>query len=567
MKVRPVPFALAAMLAATAAAAPISGTVTDSAGKPIEGVRVRASPLSSRQVSKDFATTGADGRYSLETGLASSTDVIVTFSKPGYYTQGGVGTAGATNLGTALLPLETLDNPQYEWIPARESMMQMGCDSCHGDQRRAWDTSQHAIAAKDPLVLDLYFGTKGGTEVIGGPGFKLDFPNAAGDCPSCHQPLAALKAPGATPLSTQLTGAEAEGVTCEVCHKTRDVEVNTRPGVDGALRIWRPKSGTLFAFGPLDNVLSHPMENSYSPLHRSARLCSACHEYSNANGVPVMETYSEWAETAIGDKAYVCQDCHMRPFATQPKETRTRLVDNDHAWEMGGQTREPSTISRHQFSGALTPELYENAATLEVALTQKGETAEAKVTVANLYTGHALPTGMPFRNILLLVRAVDQAGAPLQLASGGQIPDYGGRYAGSPGKGFAKVLGDDGGNRNVPFWKATKVLEDTRVRPQSRDESTYAFQAPAGYGEVRVSAMLLYRRAFEPLADAKGWPKEDVLMERADQALSLTAPEVVPPPEVTPKPGCSCGAASPIPFALLSLWGLWGLLRRKGARG
>jgi hypothetical protein len=146
----------------------------------------------------------------------------------------------------------------------------------------------------------------------------------------------------------------------------------------------------------------------------------------------------------------------------------------------------------------------------------------------NTNAGHRIPTGETFRNILLLVEASDEKGEPLKQVSGGKVPEWGGTgpraegyYAGLPGKGFALVYADAQGNINVPFWKAVRVISDNRIRPRNTDESVYAFERPKGKGpaEVRVTARLIYRKTFKPLADAKGWKLEDIVMEEASEVL------------------------------------------------
>ena len=57
-----------------------------------------------------------------------------------------------------------------------------------------------------------------------GPGYKLDFPNTAGNCAACHTPLGAVDNPyGVDP--TQLIGVETEGISCDFCHKAWDVRL------------------------------------------------------------------------------------------------------------------------------------------------------------------------------------------------------------------------------------------------------------------------------------------------------------------------------------------------------
>jgi hypothetical protein len=128
--------------------------------------------------------------------------------------------------------------------------------------------------------------------------------------------------------------------------------------------------------------------------------------------------------------------------------------------------------------------------------------------------------------MILVVTATDGQGQALPLLSGPIVPDWGGAQAGLPGKAFAKVLRDvkTGESPVVSYWKQTLIVSDNRIPALGRDTSVYTFSVPSGGEEVNVTAMLLFRRAFTFLVEAKGWEMEDIIMETDAVTLSLRPP-------------------------------------------
>ena len=57
-----------------------------------------------------------------------------------------------------------------------------------------------------------------------GPGYKLDFPDADGNCAACHVPVATARRDSAYEVDpTKLEPIERDGVSCELCHKAGGV--------------------------------------------------------------------------------------------------------------------------------------------------------------------------------------------------------------------------------------------------------------------------------------------------------------------------------------------------------
>jgi hypothetical protein len=123
------------------------------------------------------------------------------------------------------------------------------------------------------------------------------------------------------------------------------------------------------------------------------------------------------------------------------------------------------------------------------------------------------------RSVMLVVQARDSKGNLLTRVEGGQLPEWTGKgnpdqgnYAGLPGAVFARVLADDHGNINVPFWRATRIASDTRIRVKDSVNLKYAFALNDPGDEPSVEASLIYRPVNQPLADLKGWESKDILM-------------------------------------------------------
>jgi hypothetical protein len=104
--------------------------------------------------------------------------------------------------------------------------------------------------------------------------------------------------------------------------------------------------------------------------------------------------------------------------------------------------------------------------------------------------GHAVPTGFPDRNLLLVMQAFD--------GDGRELPCGATRL-------YAKQLVGQDGKSPAPFWRADPAFRDTRLRPGIADESVYTFPAAAR----SVRAKLLYREFWPETADAKGWPDNE----------------------------------------------------------
>lgn len=529
-----------------------TGTITGEVygeGGPIVGAIVRV------QTSDISATTDANGAFAL-TGLSSDQPVTITAWASGYYIAATEQEMlpGVRDLEFELIPHTKADNPDYEWISAFASEGEPeNCENCHskGDQSQStfpfdeWQLDAHSGSARNQRFLTMYNGTdvsgnrspqtrKGYSRDYGsfplapdpsrpyfGPGYKLDFPETAGNCAACHAPAAAIDAAYNTDPMT-LTGVGAEGVGCDFCHKVWDVRLGDSglplPNMPGVLsfELRRPEEGHQFFAGPLDDVA--PGEDTFSPLQKQSQFCAPCH-FGVFWDTLVYNSFGEWLESPYSDpiEGQTCQDCHM------PAGLTTHFARR----EAGGLERDPESISSHLMPGAMDMELLQNAVSMSVEARRENGEIIVEVEIVNDNTGHHIPTDSPLRHLILVVEVLEAEGKQLPLQSGPTIPNWGGAgepsqgyYAGQPGMVYAKVLQEiwTGIYPSGAYWNPTRVLSDNRIPAFASDLTKYVFAASEN-GEIRIEVRLIFRRAFIGLMDQKGWDVPDILMYQEEIIL------------------------------------------------
>ena len=204
----------------------VSGFVRDANG-PVTGAVVRVKATDNKVI------TDAEGHFVLS-GLSPDEPVVLTAWAKGYYIGGGQARylPGVSDIEIVLTEHSDLDNPDYAWLSAfadagyEGSGEDTNCENCHADPNNSqaalpfseWLKDAHALSAKNSRFLTMY----NGTDVAGnqspatryfqtrdygriplcpdpnepyfGPGYKLDFPDTAGNCAACHTPAAAFDA-------------------------------------------------------------------------------------------------------------------------------------------------------------------------------------------------------------------------------------------------------------------------------------------------------------------------------------------------------------------------------------
>jgi len=537
----------------------VAGIVRDAEG-PVAGATVRV------QLTENKTITAADGSFTLS-HLAAGVPVSITAWAEGYYIGGTSATPGLEPVIITLKPYYTTDNLDYEWFSFQGVEGSASCAPCHTAYPE-WRADAHSQSAVNPRFLTMYEGTDvhgnqspltrytdgvpqppDPTQPYYGPGYRIDYPDRAGNCAACHTPLASSLDPGNTcgwsgchtewtawaseevpdgVYPTDLTGNAADGVGCDFCHKIGDVILNpdtglpwpARPGIS-SMRLYRPDEGQQLFFGTFDDVTRRV---TYLPLQEESAFCAPCHygvfggvagQYDVAGGVVIYNSYGEWLESPYSDPetGQTCQDCHMP------------TVDYDYFVypAMGGLHRDPDRIHNHYMAGASDEELLQNSVTMTTTARLKEQEVLVEVSITNDKTGHHVPTGVPLRHLILAVRATDADGNRLPLRDGPVLPDWTGDYAGQPGKYYAKIVKDEwtGESPTGAYWRDISLVEDTRLAAFATDVSRYTFVAPAE-GSVTVEARLIFRRAFQQLMEWKGWDDPDIVME--EETIVVAAP-------------------------------------------
>jgi hypothetical protein len=542
----------------------ITGVVRNDKG-PVAGAIVQV------QGTPNQTITAADGTFTLHgQGLGGSSMITMTAWSAGHYI--GYVTLDPRNpswddrgqgIGLTLRPVFDGDNHEYTWFTEQGLTGSAACGLCHREFNE-WKQDAHSQAATNPRFISMFLGTnlqgqKGqSTQYAGdgktilppdpalpdtGPGFRLDNPERAGACATCHTPVAAkmpttnscawsgchasytaeravssnLNLHGVSPVG--LEGIGAEGVTCEFCHKVREVIVDPGTGLPYSdmpgilsVKLARPHGDDQLFFGTLTDVARE--RDSYLPLQSESEFCAACHfgkfggvvgNMKMTGGTVIYNSYGEWLASPYSDPATgkTCQDCHM-----PRKDTLYSVFPH-----RGGVARDYVVYNDHTMPGASSSDLLQNTVTMTSTASRDDDGLQVHVAITNDKAGHAVPTDAPMRSVMLVVEAFDAAGAPIPLGDGPTLPDWAGNYAGQAGKAFARILKDDGSGE-VPataFWRPTSEVADTRLFPFATDTSAYHFTLP-GSSPATVKVKLVYRRAFQKLAEQKGWTDPDIVM-------------------------------------------------------
>jgi hypothetical protein len=542
----------------------ITGVVRNDKG-PVAGAIVQV------QGTPNQTTTAADGTFTLHgQGLGGSKPATMTAWSAGHYI--GYVTLDprkpswddrGQGVDLTLRPVFDGDNHEYTWFTEQGLTGSAACGLCHREFNE-WKQDAHSQAATNPRFITMFLGSNlqgqrgqatqyasDGKTILPpdpalpdtGPGFRLDNPERAGACATCHTPVAAkmpttnscawsgchasytaeravssnLNLNGVSPVG--LEGIGAEGVTCEFCHKVREIIVDPGTGLPYSdmpgilsVKLARPHGDDQLFFGTLTDVARE--RDSYLPLQSESEFCAACHfgvfggvvgNMKMTGGTVIYNSYGEWLASPYSDPATgrTCQDCHM-----PRKDTLYSVFPH-----RGGVARDYVVYNDHTMPGASNVDLLQNTVTMTSTATRDDDGLQVHVAIINDKAGHAVPTDAPMRSVMLVVEAFDATGAPIPLGDGPILPDWAGNYSGQAGKAFARILKDDGSGE-VPataFWRPTSEVADTRLFPFATDTSAYHFTLQRG-SPATVKVKLVYRRAFQKLAEQKGWSDPDIVM-------------------------------------------------------
>jgi Cytochrome c554 and c-prime len=371
----------------------------------------------------------------LALGVRRAPFVILTFATIG---------VGPSTSGTDAAPVEA----PYGSAKA--------CASCHKTIYTYWSESIHAQAVSRESYRDALGAAMAGA---------TDKEGVRRGCVWCHAPTTLTT--GDYELRQPIS---KEAITCDFCHTVTDVDL------DKADHPFQLKPGNR-KLGPLQYVKSPSHETEYSPLHKaSPLLCAACHEHRNAQGVPVLSTYSEWKDSPYPARGMLCQECHMP------------LVPGDTVREGLGSSQR--MINLHRMVGGSGYAQIRRGLDLRIeSLTRSSVSADVQVVVTNSGVGHAAPGGLSTKAIVLAVGVETASGELLHRRE----------------RVYRRDLLDAEGRTlaTVPdlFLRATSVGNDTRLKPkESRAER---FTVPIPEGSKAIVVRLEYRDASDPKAGPK----------------------------------------------------------------
>jgi hypothetical protein len=316
------------------------------------------------------------------------------------------------------------------------------CGRCHLAIHEAWKSSAHARATESRLFQDALELA----EAEFGAGARKK-------CLECHAPVAVLS--GDLTLRQKVSW---EGVTCDYCHSIQSVStasVNARATVEFS----QVKSG------PSKDASSTGHGTSFSGVHTSSLACVACHQYRNALGFPVLTTYSEWKNSGSAKEGKQCQSCHMYRVEGNVVEPRIRRVSE-------------AKINLHQMPGSHTLKQLNKTVRAKLSSSRESDQLKVFIDVINRTAGHYVPTGSPMRQLVLELRA----------------DSYDGRHFRGE-RTYRRTVADKRGNalqrEHVAFFKAAKVLSDTRLAPGEVRREEFSFPIPAGVS-AQVKATFRY---------------------------------------------------------------------------
>ena len=542
-------------------------SVTDPEGVAVEGafVMVGGAPMD------EWATTDAQGLASVEVGDDGITDRWVLVGMEGY-TSGGAdirdidGPSGTLSMVLTPLPALEADNLDYHFQPGGTShaMDTTECGHCHPTKTDDWIDSSHKLAGSNTHTWDMYVGgtavdaevcealggwmgvgqepgVEGGTtercytgvgvlpflyDDCGGEGAAgCDHPDQAtsldvfGSCGDCHTPAVDGSTGGQIDLARATGIAYEEGVTCDLCHKTRSVTAGAAPGRDGAIQLQRPSEETFvvsqefdpITFGPYPDVVVAIMKGAYDPGMRSSAWCSSCHEYARPglrddlpvdagrwpDGLPINETWSECEAGSCASSTVECSSCHLDVLDEESSTYDISERDVSPAVDQGW-LRANGEIRRHDFAWFRDEDVY----LLDVDLEEVDLQIQATVEVSNESGGHALPTGHPMRQLIVLVEAVDEDGASVAAVGGQAVPDVGGYRLRAELGVDVSVDGAalDFGERTLPAASTVRFVRPTERWDDYEGPGTASFSGAS--------------------AEEKGLPVHEVLGERAISSVA-----------------------------------------------
>ncbi len=314
------------------------------------------------------------------------------------------------------------------------------CGTCHVDIYNSWKTSLHAFSLSDPVFDASYMQA-----------IKESGEEARRLCLRCHAPLTMVNEDYY--LREDVT---REGVTCDFCHTITEVHLDN-PEMPFSVDVGLVKRSTLRrASSPVHDV-------AYSELHESSDLCGGCHDYASPNGTLIMSTYDEWKRGPYAREGIQCQSCHMARTVGKVVRPGVKVTETEHI---------------HQHNLILDADQLRSALAVSIIYAERMSWGiSVEVLVENVGSGHMVPTGMPSREIVLIV----------SLQDGERTENRERRYR--------KVISDKEDRvleRDFELLlRGWNIVTDNRIGPREKRIERFSFPSP-GSGKLRVRATVTY---------------------------------------------------------------------------
>jgi hypothetical protein len=175
----------------------------------------------------------------------------------------------------------------------------------------------------------------------------------------------------------------------------------------------------------------------------------------------------------------------------------------------GGLSRDPHTLANHRFFDGSQADMLRRCLAVAADFGRAGDAIQVRLSVTADGAGHRVPTGFVDRHLILIAQGEDARGRPVSRRQGPTLSAAAGPdLAGQAGRLYAKFLTGEDGRCPVPFWSAAPDVTDNRLTPGRPDEVGWTFPREL----VRLRVRIVYRRFWQEVARAKGWPDDDLVV-------------------------------------------------------
>lgn len=459
-------------------------------------VRLQATPY--------HTTTDNQGCFKIENKTSQDFEYI-TAAKDAYAIGGEKFVGYDKNYSITLEPLILKDNSEYIFTPSLQAHIsdktrykkERVCEKCNVSLLQEWQADRHSRSALNQNFLAVYE-----------KGFKKDFPTSNGNCANCHSPVASLKNKRAVDVLQELSAVEKESISCDFCHKIKDVNLqhSNFVGVEN-IEFLRPNESKELLFGPMNDVF--PRFDSYAKVYEQSKYCASCHNGMFWNN-KVYSEYEEWKRSPYPKNSISCQKCHM------PQKTERGFLAEI---KNGGHLRSASEIHSHKFLGIKDEAFMRDALHVDIKSSLTKKELHVDIALTNSGAGHNFPTGSPFRSMILEVSVKNEKQQTLEQLSTLQLPSFTGIKGN--GKVFAKIYRPLKGYNNnrshfkyaypEHFWRPIVLESDTSIPAKKSDLSKFIFERGKAK-KVDIHVKIIYTNFFKPFAKAFGLNYYELLL-------------------------------------------------------